>query len=290
MSRTNGHKIAFLGTTEFSVIALDELKERGFKPSLIITTEDTTKNRGLVLTPPAVKTWAEKENIPYIQPTSLKGPEIVEEIKKYFTSQPELFVVFSYGKIIPQSVLDIPKLGTINLHPSLLPKLRGPSPIKSALLYENETGISIIRVDSEMDHGPILAQEKIEVPEWPPYENELENKLAHEGGKKLADVMTKVFDGTAEETEQNHSLATFSKMIEKADGEINLNDEPDMNLRKIRAYHVWPGAYYFENEGENKKRIIIKRARIEDGKLVIERVVPEGKKEMDYKDYLRGRK
>src|SRR3989344_199353 len=272
-------KWVFFGTTEFSVIVLDELKVAGFVPELIVTIPDKPKGRGLVLTPPPVKIWAEENQIEISQPETLGGLAAKWGEKKW-----DVFIVFSYGKIIPKAVLNISKHGTLNLHPSLLPKLRGPSPIKSAILKEDETGVSIIKLDTEMDHGPILAQKKVDTPEWPPYEADLENKLAHEGGKLLAEIMPEWVEGKIEAKEQDHQSATVCKKIEKEDGEINLGNDAEINLRKIRAFHVWPTAYFFDND----KRVIVKRAHIEDCQLVLERVVPEGKKEMDYKDYLRG--
>ncbi len=284
--KENNLSFVFFGTTDFSVIVLEELKSQNLLPKLIITVPDKPKGRKLVLTPPPVKIWAEKEKIPVIQPKSLKSEEVVSQINS--SGSYDLFVVFSYGKIIPQNILDIPKHGVINLHPSLLPKLRGPSPIKTAILEESETGISIIKMDNEMDHGPVIFQKKIEMPEWPPYEADLEDKLVHEGGKYLAEIIPKWVKEEVEAQNQDHSQATFTKLINKEDGEINLADDLEKNLRKIRAFHVWPGAYYFENKGGKKIRVIIKRVKIVDGNLVIERVLPEGKKEMSYKDFVNG--
>jgi methionyl-tRNA formyltransferase len=145
-----------------------------------------------------------------------------------------------------------------------------------------------MRLDADMDHGPILAQEKVDVADWPPYENDLENLLGKFGGKLLAEKLPLFLAGKISETVQNHELATFCKKIEKEDGLLNLEDDAETNLRKIRAYHVWPGAYFFAERGEKKIRVIVKRASILDGKLVLERVVPEGKKEMDYSAFQKG--
>ena len=285
MSNKNA-TFVFFGTSEFSVIILDELKVAGFLPSLIVTVEDKPKGRKLVLTAPETKVWAQLNTIPYIQPKSLRKPEGLEELLAYTKTGVNFFVVASYGKILPQSVLDIPKLGTLNVHPSLLPKLRGASPIESAILTENETGVTIMRLDADMDHGPIVAQEKIEVKEWPPYFADLEKSLGENGGKLLANILPDWLQGKITEREQEHTLATFCGKIEKTDGEINLADDAEKNLRKIHAYHVWPGAYFFKNG----KRIVVKRAHTENGELILDRIIPEGKKEMSYADYLRGLK
>jgi len=262
---------AFFGTPEFSTIILDELKSKNFLPSLIVTSPDKPKGRKLILTPSPVKVWAEHNNIPHIENL---------EIKNNF----DLFIVASYGKILSEKILNIPKHGILNVHPSLLPKLRGASPIKSAILSENETGVTIIKLDKEMDHGPIIAQKKIISWTEPPYEEDLENLLAHEGGKLLAEIIPDWISGKIKAEEQDHDKATFSKKIKKEDGEIHLNDNPELNLRKIRAFHRWPTAYFFQNG----KRIIIKKAHIENGELILDRVIPEGKKETDGKDFLKG--
>lgn len=280
---------AYFGSGKISVIVLEKLKEHGFLPKVIITTEDKPKGRNLILTPPEVKTWAEQEKIPYLQLKTLKTEESVEAIKNFSKEGFDLFIVASYGKIIPQSILDIPKHKTLNVHPSLLPKLRGPSPIISAVLNENETGVTIMRIDEEMDHGPIVLQQKIDM-EWPPYAEDLEKISGETGGEMLVKIIPDWINGKIKEVEQDHSKATYCKKVEKVDGEIDLSNKAESNLRKIRAYHIWPGAYFFDTQGEKKTRIIVKKAKIIDGELVLERIVPEGKKEMDYKDYLRGRK
>ncbi|MEQ1499968.1 MAG: methionyl-tRNA formyltransferase [Parcubacteria group bacterium] len=271
---------AFFGTSELSVIVLDELKSKGLIPKLIITSEDKPKGRKLLLTPPEAKSWADKEGVSVLQLKSLRNAESVEKIKSFGNF--EFFLVASYGKIIPNEILDLPKHKTINIHPSLLPKLRGPSPIQSAILKETETGVSIIRLDDQVDHGPLLAQKKVEI-DWPPYEQDLENLVAKVGASMVADLLPDLLENKIQEKEQDHSKATFCEKIKKSDGEINLNDSPNLNLIKIRAYHKWPGAFFFVNN----KRIIVKRAHTENNELVIDRIVPEGKKEMDYKDYIR---
>ncbi len=286
----NTVKFAFFGTSEISVIVLDELKKAGFIPTVIVTGEDKPKGRKLVLTPPETKVWAEKENIPFLQLKTLKKPESVEAILNASQKGYDLFIVASYGKIIPQNILDIPKYKTLNVHPSLLPKLRGPSPIVSAILNENETGVSIMRLDAEMDHGPLVAQEKVDIANWPPYEAELEKTLGENGGKILAGLILDWIDGKIAEKEQDHDLATYCYKIEKAQGEIVLTDDAETNLRKIRAFHIWPGAFFFDEYGDKKVRVIVKTAHIENGELILDTVIPEGKKEMNYSDYLRGRK
>ncbi len=279
----------FFGTEAFSVIVLEELKAAGFLPTLIVTVPDKPKGRGNILTPPEVKVWAEENNISYIQPQTLRNSEVIREIQTYSENGFEFFVVALYGKILSKEILDIPQKSTLNVHPSLLPKLRGASPIETAILEENETGVSIMKLDTEMDHGAILAQEKIEISDWPPYAEELENELGHVGGKLLGKILPDWLLENVEEKEQDHVAATFCKKIEKTDALLDLTESAEKNLRKIRAYHLWPGAYFFHTHNEKTMRIVVKKAHIEDGNLILDRIIPEGKKEMDYADFMRNR-
>lgn len=288
MSNKYSYKFAFLGSSDFSVIVLDRLKTNGLLPTLIVTIEDKAQGRKMQIVPEDVKVWAQKENIPFLQLKTLKSEESAKSILSYFGEGADFFVVTHYSKFIPQNILDFPKNGILNIHPSLLPKLRGPSPIKSGILEENETGVTIIKLDEEMDHGPILGIEKIVTTEWPPYELELKKDLAVLGADMLTKTIPKLISGEIVPQEQDHSSATFCKKIVKTDGELDLNDPANTNLRKIRAYHDWPSAYFFKEISGAKKRVVVKKAHIENSELVFDRVVPEGKKEMNYSDFLRG--
>lgn len=289
-----GINFIFFGTSRISVIVLDELAQAGYTPSLIVTVPDKPQGRKHLLTPPKTKVWGMEHNIPVLQLDTLKTPDTEEKIRSFAVGGFDVGIVASYGLIIPQNVLDIPKRGMLNVHPSLLPKLRGASPIKSAIFLEKETGVTIMHLDSKMDHGPIVAQEKTH--DWSdfpgkdtlPYEEDLESELGKAGGELLVKILPDWIQGKIEEKEQDHESATFCKKIEKIDGELNLEDSPEINLRKIRAYHVWPQAYFWFDHNGKKIRVIVKRAKIENNALVIERVLPEGKKEMDYAAFLRG--
>lgn len=277
--------IVFFGTSDISVIVLEELKEANLIPNLIITMPDKPKGRKLILTPPPVKVWAKLNKIDFIQPEKLSGDFLNILKKENF----DLFVVASYGKILKQELLDIPKHGTLNVHPSLLPKLRGASPIISAILEdEKKTGITIMLLDAGMDSGPILAQKEIGLTNWPTKASELEKILGTEGGKLLCEIIPKWINGEIKPKEQNHSEATFSKKISKEDGFIDLNDNAYKNLLKIRAFEKWPGTYFFANRHNKQIRIKITDADIENNELVIKKIIPEGKKEMLYKDFLLG--
>lgn len=284
-------RFIFFGTSELSVGVLTELEKAGFIPSAVICAEDKPVGRKMIITPPIAKVWAQERHIPVFQPKILreeKDPGITQKIVD-LAPNCDLYIVASYGKIIPQAILDIPAHGTLNVHPSLLPRLRGPSPIQSAILSEEETGVSIMLLDAEMDHGPILAQEKTVVPQWPPYSEELELLLATQGGALLARIAPQWIAGTLTPVAQDHTLATFCKKIEKSDGEVNLaSDDPYLIFRKVRAFSGWPGVYFFTNYNGKNIRVLITQANFEDGTLVITHVKPEGKKEMSYADFQRG--
>jgi len=282
-------KIAFFGTSEFSVIILEELKKKGMLPSLIVTAPDQPKGRKLILTPPPVKVWAQENKVEFLQPQKLDDSV---RYKLQATSY-KLFIVAAYGKIIPKKILDIPQYGTLNVHPSLLPLYRGPSPIQTQIL-ENVpvTGVTIMRIDEEVDHGPILAQETTAMPTPLPTAEDLEKFLATRGGRLLAETIPPLIEdppaGGVSPQEQDHSRATYTKMLSKEDGLISLRDEPELNYRKIRAFHPWPGAYFFTEKNSKEIRVRITNAQLQDGKLIIKKVIPEGGREMDYKDFLRG--
>jgi methionyl-tRNA formyltransferase len=272
--------IGFFGGHEYSVIVLEHLKAAGYKIAFVVTSLDKPKGRNLILTPPPGKEWALKNNITVIQPTTLKSETFKATLLE---AKCDVFIVMAYGQIIPDEILNIPKHKSLNLHPSLLPKFRGPCPIESAILAnEKETGVTIMRMDKEMDHGPIVAAEKVVVEPWPPKAHDLGVALVKKGAEMLIDLLPKWIEGKIKEKEQNHGEATYTKKIIKEDGLINLEDDPYKNFLKIRAYHVWPTAYFFERE----KRIKVTEATFSGGKLQIEKVIPEGKGEMTYSAYL----
>jgi methionyl-tRNA formyltransferase len=300
----------FFGTSDFATIILDELQSHGYLPDLIITTPDTPQGRKLVMTPPPVKMWADKNSVHVLQPATLKDAELVKKLEAEAPGgRWDVFVVASYGKIIPKTLLDMPKHQVLNVHPSLLPKYRGASPLQSAILDDaHDTGVTIMRLDEEMDHGPIVATKKLEAAHllsasqtpaastqsatqhtaWPPTSALLKKVLGQMGGTLLATVLPKWIDGSISETPQDHSQATYTKKIDKKDGLINLSDDPYKNFLKIQAFSEWPKAYFFIKKDGTDMRVIISSARFADGILTIERVIPEGKREMNYVDFQKG--
>lgn len=285
-------RIAFWGTSRISVIVLDEMAREGMLPSLIVTAPPRQKGRGLEMSQSEVKVWADAHKVPTLEPEEIKS----EEFFKTLGTNWDLFVIVSYGKIVPRAVLDLPKHGTLNVHPSLLPKHRGASPIMSAILEDGsvgesyDAGVTIMQIDEQVDHGPIVAQEKISIPNWPPKGSVLEETLGTLGAKLLVKTIPEWIAGNITPREQNHDEATFTKKITKESGHINLTDDPTEILRKVRAFDIWPRVYYLTERGDRTIRVVITEAHIADGALIIDRVIPEGKKEMDYESFMRGQK
>jgi len=277
-------RFVFFGTSRFAVGVLDELCRSGFTPALVVAGADTKRGRGMEIKPPPTKVWAGERNIAVAQPEKL-NERFIGELQN---SEWDVFVVASYGKLLPKKLLEMPQRGTLNVHPSLLPRWRGASPIQASILHDDETGVSIMLLDEEMDHGPIVAQARISPEEWPIKAGLLRELLAAEGGKLLAEVMLPFLSGEITPEEQEHEQATFCKKVQREDGLIDLNGEPQQNFRKIQAYSPTPGAYFFVERGGKHMRVKVAQASLRDSGLVIERVVPEGKREMDYQDFLRG--
>lgn len=288
MINSNNIRIAYFGGEPLGVPTLVTLKDSGIVPELIITNPDRPQGRKMQLTPPPVKEWALQNEIEVLQPESLRDSSVLTKLTE---GDFDLFIVVAYGNIVPKSILHIPKLGTINLHPSLLPKFRGPSPIRTTILEDaRETGVTIMRMDEKMDHGPILMQEKIAIDAnlWPVAGRTLDGLLATAGARLLAETLPEWIEGRIEEQEQNHTEATFTHKITKDMGEIDLTDDPYQNLLKIKAFDGWPGTFFFTEENGKKIRVKIVDAKLTPkGSMEITRIIPEGKKEMDYKDFIK---
>ncbi len=159
--------------------------------------------------------------------------------------QPDLLVVASFGKIIPQSILEIPKFGAINIHPSLLPKYRGPSPLQNQILDGvTDSAISFILMDSEMDHGPILKQVPFQISENDTFQSLCEKMFA-ESAKYISEVVQSLADGSIQKTAQNEEDATVTKLVEKEDGYFDIDNPPapEKLQKMIRAYYPWPGTW-----------------------------------------------
>lgn len=275
-------RLIFFGTDEFAVAVLGHLLDRGIRPVAVITTLDKPAGRKLVLTPPAVKSFALKNKLEFIQPEKLK--EALPNLQKL---NPDLALVASYGKILPREVIDLPKHGTLNIHPSLLPASRGPAPIQNTILTGVNPGVTIMQMDEEVDHGPILAIKQSKNSSPRPFP-QLRDELAKLGAELFLEILPDYLAGKVKPSEQDHGRATFTKKITKEVGEIRSTDNPELNYRKFLAYQPWPGTYFITERHGKKIRIIVKEAHLDRDTFVIERVLPEGRKEMSWGDFLRG--
>ncbi len=266
----------FLGTPDLAVYVLEELEKKDYLPSLVITAPDMKIGRGNIFDAPPVKKWGYAHKIPTLQPEKIDA-KLLNTLRK---EKYDVFILAAYGKILPKELIDMPTYGILNVHPSLLPRLRGPSPIRSAILNnERETGTSIIVLDEKMDHGKIVAQESIEMTNWPPFLPNLEEKLFRIGGKLLVKILPDYINEKITPKIQDENKVTFCKKIKKEDGLVDLlKDNPKDIWVKYRALYGWPGIYFMQNG----KRIKITEAEFQNENFIIKKVIPEGKKEMKY--------
>ena len=212
----------------------------------------------------------------------MKLLEIRERLEQF---QDSLFVVVSYGKILPDWLLAIPQHKTINLHPSLLPKFRGPSPIESQILSdESEMGITVMELDAQMDHGPMIVQEKISLPDIADYEK-IPELLLEAGTRALLEVVRRIGDESLVRTPQDHNKATFCTKLDKKLGEISLEGDARKNWLTFVALKHSVRTFFYDTLREQPIRVIITEASYTDGVFTPVRVIPEGKKEVSFSDY-----
>ncbi len=206
----------------------------------VVTTPDRRQGRGLELQPNPVRKKCIKEEIFHIAPETLRDPQLEEKIASL---KPDLFVVSSYGKLIPTSWLKIPGAASLNVHPSLLPKYRGAAPIPWQILNgEKETGVSIAEVTQDLDAGDIFCQIKIPLEEQETTES-LTKKLSELSKTALKDALDKVKSGKIQGVPQNHAEFTYARKLAKEDGWLNFKEPTSTIARKIRAFHPWPGTF-----------------------------------------------
>ena len=233
--------IVFFGTPQFSSIILQKLIDNKFKPALVITAPDRPVGRNGSTSPTPVKITAKTNNIPVKTFGSLRNREDVEEeIKKY---EPDLIIVAAYGKIIPQNILDIPKILPLNVHGSILPKLRGASPVQSAILEGlSETGITLMVMNDKMDEGDILKIKTLPIDKLDTSES-LFSKMAPFAADFLIETLPEIISGKIKPIPQNHKLATYTKLLSKEDGLFDYLNPPANLKNMIRAYFPWPGVF-----------------------------------------------
>jgi len=298
-------KTVFMGTPDFAADILKSLYESDNEVALVFTQPDRAKDRGKKIQFTPVKELALNHGSTVLQPEKLKGDSSVfDELKK---AAPDIIVVAAYGQFLPEEILNLPKYGCINVHASLLPKLRGASPIQMSIVTgEKETGVTIMQMAKGMDTGDILSSEAIEIGNM--NGSQLHDSLADMGGRLLIKTMEKLEKGEIIPVRQDDSKATYAGLISKKDGRINFEKTPEEIERLIRGFDPWPGAFCFCGEQQIKfwKAVPSDEAAgaengtvISAGKeglkvacggriLTVTELQTPGKKRMRTEDYLRG--
>ena len=269
-------KFVFFGSFRISADILQGIIKAGLIPTAVVCNPDKPAGRKKILTPPAVKQLVLEHAWPIkiLQPEKLEIKNLKLEI-----GDVDVAIVMGYPKIIPQSILNIPRLGTIGVHPSLLPTYRGPSPIQSVLLAgESETGVTLYVIDKDVDHGPILASAKYQVTS-DTSNTELEKALARVASELLIETLPDFVAGKITPKEQDHSKATFTRKFTTADARADMNkDNPETIYNKIRAFTPEPGVWTMNFPGYEGKRVKLLAADWRDNKIHITSIQVEGKK------------
>ncbi|MCI8331067.1 MAG: methionyl-tRNA formyltransferase [Bacilli bacterium] len=296
-------KVVFMGTPEFSVPVLKELIEKT-NVKLVVTQPDKKIGRHQTLEPTPIKKVALESNIEVYQPTKIK-----EEYEAILKHEPDIIITCAYGQIIPKELLEYPKYGAINVHASLLPKLRGGAPLHKCIIdgYE-ETGITIMYMAEGMDSGDIIAQEKIKIEDLDNV-GTIHDKLSSLGASLLTKTLPSIFEGTNDRIAQNEEEVTYAYNITREEEKIDFNRPAKDVYNQIRGLYPYPIAYTLlddeiikiteskiseKNTGQigeiteiTKEGITVKCA---EKSITITKIKPSGKKEMSVSDFINGRK
>lgn len=298
-------RIVFMGTPEFAAASLRALAKEGHEIGYCVTQPDKAKNRGKKIIFSEVKEAALELGIPILQPEKVKNNDEFFEILKEYA--PDIIIVAAYGQIIPKNILDLPKYGCVNVHASLLPRLRGASPIQHAIVDGEEvTGVTIMQMGEGLDTGDMLT--KVEVPVDNMNYSQLHDVLSEKGAKLLVDTLPLIEAGKVTPQKQDDSLSTYAKLIFKQDGKIDFSKSPEEIERLVRGFDPWPGAFANYDDivikiwhaspidekcdrpsGEiidvSDKGIVISAG---GKKLLADEIQVPGKKRVLVKDYIRG--
>jgi methionyl-tRNA formyltransferase len=304
-------RIVFAGTPEFSVPALDAIAESGHTLVGVITNPDRPAGRGKKPRPPAVKQAALDQDVPVYQPESMKGEQPVQRLRAW---EPDVMVVAAYGQILPETILQAPTYGCVNIHASLLPKYRGAAPINRAIIEgESESGITIMKMDEGLDTGPMLMKGSVPIgPEMTA--GELHDELAQLGATLIVDALDRLAEGTLSETPQDDEQASYAPKLATEDGRIDWSQPARRVADLIRGLNPWPGAFSHIEADGGSDRIkfhlahpvdtpsdeppgTVLRADAKAGELVIacgeeavavDRIQAPGGRAMDAGDFLNG--
>ncbi|NTV41210.1 MAG: methionyl-tRNA formyltransferase [Candidatus Moranbacteria bacterium] len=303
-------RVVFMGTSDLSEKILEGLIEEKYNLVGVYTKIDKKIGRKQEMTSPKVKLLAEKHGLPVFQPKTFKSEEALKELHAL---KPDLIVVAAYGKVLPKSVLEIPGFGCINIHVSLLPKYRGPSPVQNALLNgETETGTTIMLMDEGIDTGDILSQRKLDIKPTDTTET-LMIKLAEQGSQLFLETLPNWIERKIKPTKQNHFHASLCQLIEREDGHIFWIKDAQSIYNRYRALTPWPGIFTYWKNGSSIIRLKLisidfqkgnsdqKKANGEvfqtnwdigvqtaKGVIFIKELQKEGKKTTDIKSFVNG--
>ncbi|MCL4458513.1 MAG: methionyl-tRNA formyltransferase [Chloroflexi bacterium] len=304
-------RLIFMGTPQFAVPILCALINEGYEIAAVVTQPDRPVGRYRRVEPPPVKEIALRHNLPVLQPASLREPGVAERLAEL---QPEVIIVAAFGHILPPPILQLPPLGCLNVHPSLLPKQRGASPIAGAILDgEEETGVTIMLMDEGMDTGLILAQEKIPLLAEDTAQS-LGERLACLGATQLLATLPRWAAGQIIPQPQAEMAATYTAQLRIEDGHLDWRLPAEQLWRQCRAYFPWPGSYTFWQgkrlklrrvrpdgpwpNGDQPGRVLLRRTEqppglllgvvAGQGTLIIEELQLEGKRSMTATEFLRG--
>ncbi|MFC2020755.1 methionyl-tRNA formyltransferase [Chloroflexota bacterium] len=300
-------RVVFMGTPDFAVPPLEHLILNQYQVVAVYTRPDSVAGRGRSLVSSPVKRAAVDRGLPVVQPVNFKGAEAVAQLAGF---QPDVSVVAAYGIILSKSVLDIPARGCINIHPSLLPKFRGASPVAAAILAGDKfTGISIMLMDTGLDTGPVLVQAQVPISAWDTT-GSLTAKLSFIAARLLPEVLPRWSRGELTPHPQDETEASYTSMLSKQEGEIDWHLPAVDIWRKVRAFHPWPGCYTgwqgkqlkvieaVAFPGEKKSKVgqvvalnqegAVFGVNTGDGILGILGVQLEGKRAMSAAEFLRG--
>ena len=293
----------FMGSPDFALPTLRALHQK-FNVIGVVTQPDRPAGRGQRLQPPDVKLLAESLNLSVIQPKSLKEPEALQQLEEW---HPDVIVVAAFGQILRENVLTLPRFGCVNVHASLLPRWRGAAPVQAALLNDDTTGVTIMKMDAGLDTGPILSQGALQIPP-DSTAGDLFSVLAKMGADLLIDTLPDYVQGQIQPQPQDEEQATYAPRLAKSDGELDFNLPAAILARKVRAYNPWPGTFshfkgtrikiYRAHASERNQVRPGKRYVVDDqpawgtsqGILVLDEVQLAGKGRLSGLEFLRGAK
>jgi methionyl-tRNA formyltransferase len=294
--------IVFMGSPDFALPSLQALNDN-FNVTAVVTQPDRQAGRGKTLTAPPVKQLALDLGLEVFQPSTLRSEEAIASLKSY---NPDVIVVAAFGQILRKNVLELPPHGCVNVHASLLPRWRGASPINAAVLHgDQETGVTLMKMDVGLDTGPMIASRPIPIP---PDSNagQISDQLAELGGEMLVEFLPRFLAGEITPTPQDNDLSTYAPMLKKSDGRLDFEQPAEQLARQIRAYHPWPGSFTTwkdkplkihkaypasttkEVPGSTAIHNALPAIHTADGVLVLEELQPAGKKRMDGATFLNG--